>query len=130
MTYRSRTLHVRSFAQGQKTSEADFLVTFVTFVKSVNKPLILNGQRMLHFIFFKFKNVTIVTGFRLDDLQRLAPKSLDFCNRFCNTFCNMIRLCVSGLCFKCYKNYKINAVCFENWVALTGNIKTLQGHGC
>jgi len=129
MSYRSRTLHVRSFAKGPKTSEADFLVTFVTFVKSGNKPLIMNGQRMLHFIFFKFKNVTIVTGFCLADLQSMAPKSLDFCNRFCNRFCNMISLCISGLCFKCYKNYKINAVCFQNGAALTGNLKTLQGHG-
>jgi hypothetical protein len=130
MTYHSKTLHKRFFCFGRKTSEANFLVTFVTFVKSENKPLIVNRQRMLHFIFFKIKNVTTVTGFPFADLLNLASKSLDFCNRFCNTFCNMISLCISGLCFKCYKNNKKNAVCFRNGAALTGTLKTLQGYGC
>jgi hypothetical protein len=130
MSFHFRTLHERSFAKGQKMSEADFLVTFVTFVKTANNLLRMNRQRMLHFIFFKFKNVTIVTGFRLADLQTLASKSLEFCNRFCNTFCNMISPCDSRLCFKCYKNNKKNAVCFENGAALTGTLKTLQGYGC
>lgn len=129
MMYHFKTLHKALISLRGNSVKSEFVVTFVTFVKIGIKALTVSRKRMLHFYFFKFKNVTIVTDSGFAGSAKILIWLQKFCNRFCNRFCNMVTLCISEGCYRCYKNNRVFRISFENGLPFSQNLKILHGHG-